>query len=379
MPPNSSSPCGFSTSGTVEPRRAPAGHGIPERARAEAVDDVEVAPRRPWRPPRAPVDSRTAGTPSIDRGWSCPCARRRETCGTARRGTARRSCDHGSFVVGGRVNSVDPRAARQQVPHQVAGRALEAADAVQRRDGARQDRHAEPGRRAGAGQRMPRLPIDEVPVERLDAADHERACRSARPRARARGGPESAASARSDARRATCSPSSSGVDGEQAGDAVLDDVAGPAGVHRGDRDADGRGLEEHAAQRLGAVRREHQQRRVGQPRHHPRPVEPPEEPHVPVPASRPPLRARRAAGRRQRRRAARRGPRRSSAGSRNCDALVLLELAHEDRVRPFHRRRRRPARRAGWPATSTGFGMISMRAPRQQRGPLRAGRARSPS
>ncbi len=63
-----------------------------------------------------------------------------------------------------------------------------------------------------------------------------------------------------------CSLSSSDVGRQQACRFVRDDVARAAGFHRGGRDAERARFEQHAAQRLGAVRREEQHRRVREPR-----------------------------------------------------------------------------------------------------------------
>ena len=53
---------------------------------------------------------------------------------------------------------------------------------------------------------------------------------------------------------------------QQAGRFVRDDVARAAGFHRRGRDAERARFEQHAAQRLGAVRREDQHRCVREPR-----------------------------------------------------------------------------------------------------------------
>ncbi len=57
------------------------------------------------------------------------------------------------------------------------------------------------------------------------------------------------------------------VSREQSGRPVPDDVARPARVHRRDGHAEGRGFDQHAAERLRSVRRKGQQRRVPDPRH----------------------------------------------------------------------------------------------------------------
>ena len=74
--------------------------------------------------------------------------------GTANSADTSPSAPRAPGVVAGFVISVIVEAAPRQVMEQIVDVALEAADAVQRMDGARQDRDA----RAGARQPRPRLP-----------------------------------------------------------------------------------------------------------------------------------------------------------------------------------------------------------------------------
>ena len=96
--------------------------------------------------------------------------------------------------------------------------------------------------------------------------------------------PSRARSAASDTRRATSRGKLLDRSRQQAGLLVHDDVSGAAGVHRGDRDRQCAGFDEHPAQWFGPGGRKNQQRRVTQPPEHLAPLQPAEHPHV-APAS----------------------------------------------------------------------------------------------
>ena len=130
--------------------------------------------------------------------------------------------------------------------------------------------------------------------------------RTARARRRARRAPSDARSRSSPASRARSRENPPGSDDSSPVTPALDDVARAAGVHRGDRHAERRGFDQHAAQRLGTVRRKREQRRVraSSASVSSRSCQPSTRSGTPSAAPRP--RAPRAAGRRRRRRAARR-------------------------------------------------------------------------
>ena len=222
------------------------------------------------------------------------------------------------------------------------------------------------------------LPIDELPVERLDAADDDGPRRSARPRARARGGASTPASARSRREARHVVAQLVGRRREQPGHAVLDDVAAcrrcpwRRSARRAPRPRAARG----SATRARATGTPAATRGPATPVR-PRPVEPAEEPHVPARGAGPPLRARARCGPsptttsgHARRRAL---DRRQQELARPCSARACRRRR---RTGPSTRRRPPPAPRARMPATSTGFGMISMpRRAEQRRTAARRSRA----
>ena len=176
--------------------------------------------------------------------------------------------------VGGCVMKVTWTPRRQEMADEVGDVSLKAAVAVERERGAREHGHAE-GRRGASHLRSPTRSLYSVSTRWTTAGASKR--RRSPSRAAL---PSRSRSAGSRARRATVVAKLLRVAGEQPGLLVRDDIAGTARIHRRNRHAQDARLDEHAAQRLGPVRREDEERRMPQPREHLPAVEPTREPHV---------------------------------------------------------------------------------------------------
>ena len=206
--------------------------------------------------------ARTADTPCCDRARSSRGAR---PAGNVRYGTNSRrtpgSNDRRDQLLAFGWRPRDQRdldAAIGQRSHEIVDVTLEAAVAVQRKHRARDDRdlhRGPPDPRRGA--RSARPP---------PAASNSRSAFASR------GFGQPCAGARaSSLNRRTSSASASGVCDSRPVTAVVDDVAGAAGVHGRDRDAKRARLDQDAAQRLRPARWKDQHRGVRQPARRRRP------------------------------------------------------------------------------------------------------------
>ena len=253
--PNSSSPCGLRTSGAAACARLPR---VAEDARAKTVDEVDLALVHAARRPAGRRVGRTTDRRCFDRAPSFRGGRQTERCDTAHSRSATpgwidAACAPG--VAGGRVMSVTRTPASARCRTRSWTLPFEAAEAVQREDGARDDRDASGGVIGACLHNRCRA---------LDAGDN---CRSVEPLLGVLpcGRAEPGAQVPHRPQPPHVVGQGRRCRGQQAGALVDDDVGGAAGVHRGNRHAEGACFDQHAAQRLGAARGKDQHRGMGHP------------------------------------------------------------------------------------------------------------------